>query len=103
MTARPEAPSSAVPSATASNVHVSSHPLLTTKLSLLRSAGTPSIVARSLTEYLPLIHEMHERNRRLTSCRREIATILAYEATKDAFTIKELGEVRLLSLFSRPD
>jgi hypothetical protein len=24
---------------------------------------------------------------------REIATILAYEATKDAFTIREIGEV----------
>lgn len=41
-----------------SNAHVSSHPLLTTKLSLLRSAGTPSIVARSLTEYAPRVFEI---------------------------------------------
>lgn len=33
------------------NVAVSTHPLVTTKLSLLRSTGTPSIVVRSLTEY----------------------------------------------------
>lgn len=38
------------------NVRVSSHPLLQTKLSLLRSTGTPSIVTRSLTEYDSLVH-----------------------------------------------
>jgi hypothetical protein len=72
-------------------VIVSTHPLLKTKLSLLRSTGTPSIVTRSLTEYpLPLCLTCSW----LITLLREISRILAYEATKDAFTIKEIGEVR---------